>query len=143
MGEVYYEIGAEHVDRDARRVAHEALRIACLDLHIPDAHRPAVRWFSEEDAADRAFIRRFGEHFAERLESDGPGVLTGRTVAGSNTVWVSAAAPLPEVAEIVAHETAHLAICRQRGGGWSASERAYQEALANDYGRHFLKEDTP
>jgi len=138
---VYYEVVAERVDPAARHVAHEALRIACLDLHIPDAERPAVRWFSVPTEDDRKYIALFGEHFAERLESDGVGELLGRTVAGSNTVWLRVTTDLASLAETVGHETAHLAIRRQRGGGWSPREHAFQEAAADRYGRHFLEED--
>ncbi len=140
MGD-YYEVIAGHVDRDARRVAHEALRVACGDWGIRDAERPRIAWFSAEDAADRAFIRRYGEHVSEIITADGPGELLGRTIRGQNIVWVQATTDLTSLAETVAHEVAHLVIGRQRGGGWTPRERAVQEALADRYGRRFLEED--
>ncbi len=137
----YFEVASQHVDAAARHVAHESLRIACLDLGIPDAGRPAVKWFSEANEDDRAYVRRYGEHVSEIITADGPGELLGRTIRGQNIVWVQVTTDLASLAETVAHEVAHLVIGRQRGGGWTPRERAHQEALANDYGRHFLKED--
>jgi len=142
MGD-YYEIAANHVDPAARHVAHQTLIVACRDLGITDADRPAVRWFSEPSAADRAYIRRYGEHVAERLEAGGPGVLEGRSIRGENVVWLRSSAPLESLAETVAHELAHLVIGRQRGGGWTASERARQEAAADAYGQRYQLEDRP
>ena len=137
----YYEIAADHVDPAARRVAHQTLIVACRDLGITDAHRPAVRWFSEEDADDRAYIRCRGQHFAERIEADDSGVLEGRTILGEHTIWIRASAPLRSMPVTVAHELAHHVIHMQRGGGWSASERARQEGLANAYGQRYSLED--
>ncbi len=137
----YYEVGAHHVDRDARRVAHEALRIACADWGIVDAERPRISWFSAETRDDRQYVAQHGAHFSERLTVDGSGELLGRTIRGQNVVWVQATTDLASLAETVAHEVAHLVIGKQRGGGWTPRERAFQEAQANDYGRHFLKED--
>ncbi len=136
----YYEIAADHVDPAARHVAHQTLIVACRDLGIPDVERPAVKWFTAETEDDRKYIARHGEHFAERLAADGSGELLGRTIRGQNIVWVQATTDLASLAETVAHEIAHIVIGRQRGGGWSPREREKQEALANDYGRHFLKE---
>ena len=139
----YFEVSAEHVDPAARHVAHEALRVACADLGIPDTRRPVVHWFSEATDLDRAYIARHSEHFAERLEADGEGVLEGRSISSENTIWVRATAALESLPVTVAHELAHLAIGRQRGGGWSASERAHQEALADAYGRRYQLEEHP
>ncbi len=90
MGD-YYEIAADHVDPAARHVAHEAVRLACYDLGIPDAHRPAVRWFSAETPHDRQYIARHGAHFAERLTTDGNGILEGRSIRGENVIWKAGA----------------------------------------------------
>lgn len=139
----YYEIAAHHVDAAARHVAHQTLIVACRDLGIPDAQRPVIHWFSEADAADRAYVRRHGEHLSEIIEADGPGVLEGRTVLGTGTIWLRATAPLESLPVTVAHELAHHAIHLQRGGGWTPTERAYQEGLADVYGRRYQLEDTP
>ena len=136
----YFEIAAHHVDAAARHVAHEALRVACGDWGIPDTERPAVKWFSEANEDDRVYVARHGEHIGERLTVDGPGELLGRTIRGQNIVLVQVTTDLASLAETVAHEVAHLVIGRQRGGGWTPRERAYQEAAADNYGRHFLKE---
>ncbi len=138
----YYEIASDHVDAAARHVAHQTLIVACRDLRILDTQRPVIRWFSEADAADRAYVRRYGEHVAERLAADDSGVLEGRTVLGENVVWLRATASLASLAETVAHEAAHLVIGRQRGGGWTASERAHQEAAAERFGRRYQQEGT-
>lgn len=138
---VYFEVGAHHVDAAARHVAHESLRIACLDLGIPDTGRPAVKWFSEANEDDRAYVRRYGEHVAERLTTDGNGILEGRSIRDENVIWIRVSSDLKSLAETVGHEIAHIYIGRQRGGAWTPRELAHQEALANDYGRHFLKED--
>lgn len=137
----YYEIAADAVSYTRRRLAEQALVAACDDLGIGDTYRPLIRWFSEEDAADRAYVRRYGEHVAERLAADDSGVLEGRTVLGENAVWIRASAPLESLPETVAHEVAHHVIHLQRGGGWTASERAHQEALADAYGRRYQLED--
>jgi len=140
MGD-YYEIAAHRVDPAARHVAHETLIVACRDLGIPDTRRPTVRWFSEADAADRAYVRRHGEHLSEIIEADGPGTLEGRTLVGENVVWLRATASLASLPVTVAHELAHVVIGRQRGGGWTPTERAHQEALADAYGQRYSLED--
>lgn len=139
----YYEIAADHVDAAARHVAHQTLIVACRDLGIPDAQRPVIHWFSEATAADRAYVRRHGEHLSEIIEADGPGTLEGRTIVGENVVWLRATAPLESLPETLAHELCHVVIHLQRGGGWSASERGHQEALADAYGRRYQLEEHP
>ncbi len=139
----YYEIAAHHVDAAARHVAHQTLIVACRDLGIPDVERPAVKWFSEATAADRAYVRRHGEHFSEIIEADGPGTLEGRTLVGENVVWLRATAPLESLPVTVAHEVAHHVIHMQRGGGWTPTERAHQEGLADRYGRTYQLEERP
>ncbi len=141
MGVDYYEIDSLAVDPAARHVAHQALRIACLDLHIRDVDRPRICWFSEATDLDQAYVARHGEHFSERLTADGPGVLAGRTIRGQNVIWVLASSDLKSLAESLGHEVAHIYIGKKRGGGWTPRERAYQEAVAESYGRRFLEED--
>ena len=140
MGD-YYEVSAGHVSPAARHVAHQALRIACADWGIVDAERPRIAWFSAETRDDRQYVARYGEHLSERLESDGPGELLGRTIRGQNIVWVLASSDLKSLAETLGHEVAHIYIGKKRGGGWTPRERAYQEAVAESYGRRFLEED--
>ena len=139
MGD-YYEVSGGHVSPAARHVAHQALRIACADWGIVDAERPRIAWFSAETRDDRQYVARYGEHLSERLESDGPGELLGCTIRGQNVVWVQATTDLASLAETVAHEVAHIYIGRQRGGGWSPREHAFQEAAADRYGRRFLED---
>ncbi len=135
----YYEIPASAVPHATIHVVERTVRAACDDLDIAYGHRPVIRWFTEEDDAERALVAAFGEGISCRLTAEG--TLEGRCERGENAVWIRASAPLAELPVTAAHEVAHIALWRTRGPGVTESERAHQEALAEAYGLRYRQED--